>query len=140
MHAELETDAMAKQAARRKPRTKRDAAWPDAANHGSDDATAAARKKATTGEGTLSSLGAVRRTKRSAIDTERDAAIAMAKALTSGFQQAAEATVREAHAAGLAVPARVDGIAVEIRPDGEIVPIDDAVPWSPETWRGAATR
>ncbi|HEX3993957.1 MAG TPA: hypothetical protein VHX39_22525 [Acetobacteraceae bacterium] len=131
---------MAKQAARRKPRTKRDAAWPDAANHGADDATAAARPRATAGEGTLSSIGTVRRPKRSAVETERDAAIAMGKALTSGFQQATEAAVREAHAEGLAVPARVDGIAVEIRPDGEIVPIDDRLPWSPVTWRGAATR
>jgi hypothetical protein len=128
---------MAKQAARRKPRAKRDAAWPEVANHGADDATAAARLRAKTGEGTLSSIG---QTKRTAVDIERNAAIAMGEALTSGFQQATEAAVREAHAEGLAVPARVDGIAVEIRPDGEIVPIDDAVPWSPVTWRGAATR
>jgi hypothetical protein len=137
MNAELETGAMAKQAARRNPRTKRDAAWPDAANHGADNATAAARLRAETGEGTLSSIG---RTKRTAVDIERNAAIAMGEALTSGFQQATEAAVRDAHAEGLAVPARVDGIAVEIRPDGEIVPIDEAAPWSPVTWRGAATR
>jgi len=138
---------MTKQAARRKPGPKRDAAWPEAAHasdQGADDSTAAVRQRATPGEAALSSIGAPRPRKRNArsaaIDTERNAAIAMGEALTSGFKDAVQTAVRDAHAEGLAVPVRVDGIAVEIRPDGEVVPIDDGASWSPVDWRKAATR
>jgi hypothetical protein len=138
---------MAKQAARRKPGTKRDAAWPAAthsSDQGTDDSTSAVRQRATPGETALSSIGAARPRERSArsaaINTERNAAVAMGEALTAAFKDAVQAAVREAHAEDLAVPVRVDGIAVEIRPDGEVVPIDDRAPWSPMDWRKAATR
>jgi hypothetical protein len=64
----------------------------------------------------------------------------MARQLSDGFAEAARQAVQEAHAVGLAVPARENGIAVEIRPDGEIVPIDDDAPWSPTDWRKSAKR
>jgi hypothetical protein len=143
----METGAMAKQAARRKPRAKRDAAWPETASasgHATDDATEAVRPMATTGETALTSIAAARARKPRArgptIDAERNAAIAMGEALTAGFRTAVEAVIQEAHAEGFAVPARRDGVAVEIRPDGEVVPVDDTTPWSPVNWRKAATR
>jgi hypothetical protein len=138
---------MAKQAARRKPGTKRDAAWPEAANasdQAADDSAAAVRPRATSGAVAFSSIVATRPRKRSArsaaIDTERNAAIAMGEALTASFKDAVQAAVREAHAEDLAVPVRVGGIAVEIRPDGKVVPIDDGAAWSPVDWQKAATR
>lgn len=69
---------------------------------------------------------------------ETDDAVALQ--LREGFVEAARQAVREAHAAGLAVPARTDGVAVEIRPDGEVIPIDDYAPWSPTDWRKSAKR
>jgi hypothetical protein len=64
----------------------------------------------------------------------------MARQLREGFAEAVRRAVRQAHAAGLAVPARQDGVAVEIRPGGDVVPIDDNAPWSPADWRKSATR
>ena len=142
---------MAKQAARRKPGAKREAAWPEAASapdvaHGynADVSTEAMRQMVGTGETAPPSTGMAWARKRlargRAVDPERNAAIAMGEALTSGFKKAVEAAIQDAHADGFAVPARVDGVAVEIRPDGEAVPIDDKSPWSPVDWRKAATR
>ena len=136
---------MAKQAARRKPGTKPDAAWPEAANApGRDEDEAAVRQTTPKREATLSSVSGARPRRRSArssaIEPERNAAIAMGEMLTSDFRDAVEVAIRDAHADGMAVPARVDGVAVEIRPDGEVVPIDDRAPWSPVDWRKAATR
>jgi hypothetical protein len=62
----------------------------------------------------------------------------MTRLLCEGFAEAARQAVREAHAEGLAVPARAGSTAVEIRPDGEVVPIDDNAPWSPADWRKSA--
>ena len=62
----------------------------------------------------------------------------MTRLLCEGFAEAARQAVREAHAEGLAVPARADGRAVEIRPNGEVVPIDDNALWSPVDWRSSA--
>jgi hypothetical protein len=62
----------------------------------------------------------------------------MARQLSQGFAEAAREVVRQAHAAGLAVPAREGGVAVEIRPDGEVVPIDENATWSPTDWRKSA--
>ncbi len=63
---------------------------------------------------------------------------AMARELSEGFAEAARQAVWEAHAEGLAVPARKDGVAVEIRPGGEVVPIDEIATWSPTGWRTQA--
>ncbi|MGA3002257.1 MAG: hypothetical protein ABSE20_11055 [Acetobacteraceae bacterium] len=144
---------MAKHAARRKPGAVREAAWPETGSTpdpGAAESTETVRPMATTGATDLASIGVARARKRaarrpaidaeSAIDAERNAAILMGEALTSGFRKAVQAAVLEAHAEGLAVPVRVDGIAVEIRPDGAVVPIDDHAPWSPVDWRKAATR
>ena len=138
---------MAKQAARRKPGAKRDVAWPDtptAPGQSADESTAAVRQIMTTGETDLTSIGVARArkriTRRPATDAERNAASAMGEALTSGFRMAVEAAIKDAHAEHFAVPARVDGVAVEIRPNGEVVPIDDNAPWSPVDWRKAVTR
>jgi DNA-binding protein HU-beta len=62
----------------------------------------------------------------------------MARQLSEGFAEAVRQAVQEAHAAGLAVPARENGIAIEMRPNGEVVPIDDDAPWSPTDWRKSA--
>jgi hypothetical protein len=133
----MDTGAMAKQAARRKLRAKREADWPETA--GANDSTAVA---VTAGD--LARIGAARAGKRdargTAIGAERDAAVAMGEALASGFKSAVAAAIRDAHAEGFAVPARLDGVAVEIRPNGEAVPIDDKVSWSPAAWRKAAAR
>lgn len=64
----------------------------------------------------------------------------MAGRLQEGFAAAVRQAVQGAHAAGLAVPARVDGVAVEVRPDGQVVPIDNDAPWSPTDWRKSAKR
>jgi hypothetical protein len=64
----------------------------------------------------------------------------MARRLTKGFQEAARQAVQDAHAAGLAVPARADGVAVEIRPDGQVVAIDERTQWSPLDWKSSAKR
>jgi hypothetical protein len=137
---------MAKQAARRKPGAKREAAWLEtaSASQDADESTAAVRQITTTGEADLTSIGAARARKRiarrPASDAERSAASAMGEALASGFRMAVEAAIQDAHAEHFAIPARVDGVAVEIRPDGEVVPIDDNAPWSPVDWRKAAPR
>jgi hypothetical protein len=142
----MEADAMAKQAARRKPGAKREAAWPEtaSASQSADESTAAVRQITTTGEAYLTSICSASARKRiarkPAIDAELNAARAMGEALTCGFRTAVEAAIQGAHTEGLAIPARVDGVAVEIRPDGEVVPIDDNAPWSPVDWRKAATR
>jgi hypothetical protein len=132
---------MAKQAARGKPGAKRDVAWPAAAaafGHCRNDSGAAAAEAA------FSRIGKPRSRKRnarnSASDAERDAAIAMGEALTSGFSEAVQTAIHNAHAEGLAVPVRVSRIAAEISPDGKLVPVDDQAPWSPVDWRNAATR
>jgi hypothetical protein len=62
----------------------------------------------------------------------------MTRLLCEGFVEAARQAIREAHAEGLAVPARAGSTAVEIRPNGEVVPIDDNAPWSPTDWRKSA--
>ena len=138
---------MAKQAARRKLGAKRDAAWPETASargQSADESASAVRQITTTGEADLTSIGAARARKRiarkPAIAAEQNAASAMGAALASGFGMAVEAAIQDAHAEGLAIPARVDGVAVEIRPNGQVVPIDDNAPWSPMDWRKAATR
>jgi len=59
----------------------------------------------------------------------------MGEQLLAGFRDAAAAAVRDAHNAGLAVPADRDGVAVEIRPGGETVRIDETAPWSPTDWK-----
>jgi hypothetical protein len=58
----------------------------------------------------------------------------MTRQLSEGFAAAVRQAIREAHAVGLAVPGREDGVAIEVRPDGEVVPIDDHAPWSPTDW------
>jgi hypothetical protein len=143
----METGAMARQAARRKPGAKRDEAWPEttsAPGQSADESTAGVPRITTTGETDLASIRTARARKRivrrPATDAERHAASVMGEALASGFRAAVEAAIQEAHAEGFAIPARVDGGAVEIRPSGEMVPIDDNAPWSPVDWRKAATR
>jgi hypothetical protein len=143
----METGAMAKQAARRKPGAKREAAWPEAEgaeSHGADVSTEPVRPVTMTGETALTSIGGARArkhgTRGAAVNAERNAAIAMGEALTAGFRNAVEAVIRDAHAEGFAVPARVNGVAVEIRPDGEVLPIDDKAAWSPADWRKATRR
>jgi hypothetical protein len=137
---------MAKQAARRKPGAKSEAAWPEAvsASQSADESSEAVRRTTTAGATDLTSISAARARKRSARrsapDAERNAASAMGEALTSGFRTAVEAAIRDAHAEGLATPARIDGVALEILPNGEAVPIDDNAPWSPADWRKAVTR
>ena len=145
---------MAKHAARRKPGAIREAAWPETGEHSRPGRRRVNRDSATDGDDWRNRIWQVSAWQgrvnvpladrlshgESAIDAERNAAIAMGEALTSGFRKAVQAAVREAHAEGLAVPVRVDGIAVEIRPDGAVVPIDDHAPWSPVDWRKAATR
>jgi hypothetical protein len=139
----METVAMAKQAARRKPGAKREVVWPEtaSASQSADESTTAMRRLTTTGETDLTSIGAARARKRIArrpvIDVERNAASAMGETLASGFRTAVAAAIQDAHAEGFAIPARVDGVAVEIRPNGDVVPIDDSAPWSPVDWRKA---
>jgi len=55
--------------------------------------------------------------------------------LCEWFAEAARRAVRDAHAEGLTVPARMDGDAVEIWPDGGVAEIDDEAPWSPTDWK-----
>jgi hypothetical protein len=64
----------------------------------------------------------------------------MTRQLRKGFAEATRQAVRDAHAVGLAVPARTGGVAVEIRPDGEVAAIDNDAPWSPVDWRNSARR
>ncbi len=61
--------------------------------------------------------------------------LTVAHRLAEGFTAAMRRAVLEAHAEGLAIPARMDGIAVEVRPNGEVAPIDDRSPWSPADWK-----
>lgn len=56
------------------------------------------------------------------------------EALTKAFADATRAAINQAFAAGLAVPGYRDGQAVETRPDGSVVPIDDSKTWSPTAW------
>lgn len=146
---------MAKQAARRKPGAKREAAWPEtegAEGHGADVSQAARPAAVLTGATALTSIGAARARKRggrernapeyaargATIDAERDAAIAMGEALLVGFSDAVQLAIKNAHAAGLAVPGRENGVPVEYRPDGEIRRIEDSNAWSPESWKGSS--
>jgi len=62
----------------------------------------------------------------------------MARQLCDGFAEAARQAVLKSHAAGLAVPGRLGNVAVEVRPDGDLAPIDDNAPWSPTEWRTRA--
>jgi len=57
------------------------------------------------------------------------------EALTAGFARAVRAAVAKAHEAGLAVPGRRDGEAVEFQPDGQVRAIDEDGVWSPRDWR-----
>jgi hypothetical protein len=148
-----EAGSMAKQAARPRIRARQTGAGPeaggapDAATHEPDGLTEVTRRTIINGQAPLTNLRMTPVRKRTARDTGNDeakrrAAIEdpMARRLSEGFAEAARQAVLEAHAAGLAVPAREHGVAVEIRPDGEVVPIDDNAPWSPTDWRSPARR
>jgi hypothetical protein len=142
---------MAKQAAPPEIGARRAEAGPEAdrapavATHVFDNQTEAVRKIMVESKAPLAGLGRTSARKRTARDPGGDDARRraatedpMARRLHEGFADAARQAVREAHAAGLAVPARQHGVAVEIRPDGEVVPIDDDAPWSPTDWRNSA--
>ena len=80
--------------------------------------------------------GAIRQTKAAkALQTQGDSAPRFGDALQAGFAEAVGIAVARAHAAGLAVPGRTHGAAVELRPDGELAAIEDRGTWSPENWK-----
>ncbi len=58
--------------------------------------------------------------------------------LTAGFAAAVKAAIQDAHAHGLAVSGRHDGIAIEVLPNGTTTPIDEGVEWTPTSWRTRA--
>jgi hypothetical protein len=59
----------------------------------------------------------------------------MVARLSAGISSAVNGAISAAHAAGLAVPVRENGVAMELRPDGTSAPIDDLTSWSPDDWK-----
>ncbi len=57
---------------------------------------------------------------------------AVGDALLSGFSTAVARAIDRAHTAGLAVPGREHGTAVERRPDGTVVRLDERLEWTPD--------
>jgi nucleoid DNA-binding protein len=57
-------------------------------------------------------------------------------ALCAGFARSVDIAITEARAAGLAVPGRENGSAVELQPDGRVRKIEDPDHWSPVDWKG----
>lgn len=55
--------------------------------------------------------------------------------VTKRFAEAARQAIQQAHARGLAVPVRRDGVPVELRPDGSSAPIDNLGHWQPTDWK-----